>query len=180
MNLRMLGDNIALKLQPGAGRIGMIIIPDSQRSTRSQTFQTAKVVGEVGKNVKRVTRDSLVLVSEYFGDEVEVDGEKIRVGRERDIVGVVVNAGQPGEMVCCAGDRMLLEPLEDAQRVGAIYLPEERKVRDLRGRVVSAGPECEAVARGDTVLYPPKRAAEVRWGGKVLHLIEEPAAHCVL
>jgi co-chaperonin GroES (HSP10) len=82
-----LRDLLLIEPITASGMIGLIHIPDITKSTRNQTFQTAKVIASGPKAVARP--GTTVFVSEYFGDEIEVDGKKLRIGRERDCVGII-------------------------------------------------------------------------------------------
>ncbi len=86
--IRLLGDKIAVIPCSPQGMVGGIHIPDITKSTKNQTFHYAKVVAHGIKAVLAITGKT-VLVSEYAGDEVEVDGQKVFIMRERHIVGVV-------------------------------------------------------------------------------------------
>lgn len=88
MSLKVLSDRVAVELLPGVGMVGLLHIPDITKSSRNQTFTRAKVVAH-GPKVDAAKTGCTVLVSEHFGDDVEVDGKKYKVGRERDLVGVI-------------------------------------------------------------------------------------------
>lgn len=86
--IRVLSDRVAVEHLPGVGKIGLIHVPNVTKSSANQTFTHAKVVA-AGPKVELAKVGRTVFVSEFFGDEVEVDGKKYWIGRERDLVGVV-------------------------------------------------------------------------------------------
>lgn len=173
MSIRTLGDRIAVELLPGAGKIGSIYIPDATKSTRNQTFCRA-FVRSVGGGIKAsntVIPCGTVVVSEYFGDEVEVDGKKLRVGRVRDIVGVLGTEG-----IHPPDDRVLLERVDAPKMAGVIHLPEDRNLPHYWAKVVAVGPECVKDMRpGAEVLVQKHLAVEVRFEGREYLLADEPS-----
>jgi co-chaperonin GroES (HSP10) len=175
MPIKTLGDRIAVLPVPGAGKIGLLFIPDATKSTRNQTFCRAKVKS-AGKKVIVATEGRIIVVSEYFGDEVEVDGKKLRIGRERDIVGVMVNGNVDPQSV---GDRVLVERIEPPEKVGRILLPEDIREPQFRATVLASGPKC-VVKRDDVVLIPKSVSVVVRLEGKEYYLVDELAILAVL
>jgi len=163
--IRVLGDRIAVTPILGTGRIGLIYIPDTTKSSRNQTFGRALVVS-VGQAVKTVKVGDTLILSEYFGDEVTVEGQRLRVGRERDVTAIVSGA------LKTVGDRVLMKREDLATMIGEIFLPELQKVKEFVAVVVAAGEECE-VKIGDRVLVPKALAVEVNLEGRRLLLIDE-------
>lgn len=86
--IRVLSDRVAVEHLPGVGMIGAIHVPNVTKSSKNQTFTRAKVVA-AGPKVELAKVGTTVLVSEFFGDEVDVDGKRYWIGRERDLVGVI-------------------------------------------------------------------------------------------
>lgn len=170
MSIRTLGDRIAVEFLPGAGKIGSLFIPDATKSTRNQTFTRAKVVAN-GPDAKLAQAGAVAVVSEYFGDEVEVDDAKLRIGRERDIVAVITfDHIQP------PSDRVLLERVEAPKMAGMIHLPEDRNQPHYWAKVVAVGPECvKEMTVGSEVMVQKHLAAEVRFEGREYLLADEPS-----
>jgi len=94
MNLRPLDDGVVIKqLEAKEKTAGGIILPD----TAKEKPQIGKVVavgpGKVLENGKRakmsVKKNDEVIYGKYSGSEVEVDGEKLVILRESEILGIV-------------------------------------------------------------------------------------------
>ncbi len=169
INLRPLADRIAVRPLPGSGMIGLLHIPDATQSTRNQTFCRAEVLAH-GPKVKLALAGRKVIISEYFGDEIESYPESQRVGRERDIVAVETLGG-----LYPAGDRILLERIEREVVRGGIFIPENVTVQQYEGRVVAAGIDCRDVKVGDRVMVPKNLLVRVSLDGRDYLLIDEPA-----
>lgn len=94
MNLRPLDDGVVIKQLEAKGKTaGGIILPD----TAKEKPQIGKVVavgpGKVlddGKRAKMsVKKNDEVIYGKYSGNEVEIDGEKLVILRESEILGIV-------------------------------------------------------------------------------------------
>ena len=94
MKLRPLDDRIVIKqLEAEEKTAGGIILPD----TAKEKPQIGKVVvagpGKVLDNGKRnkmsVKKGDKVIYGKYMSNEVEIDGEKLVILRESDILGIV-------------------------------------------------------------------------------------------
>jgi co-chaperonin GroES (HSP10) len=176
MSIRVLGDRVAIELGQGVGKIGALFIPDATKSTRNQTFTRARVVS-VGIKVASICQGDTVVSSEYFGDEVEIDGRKLRIGRERDITAVLAGV----DSINAVTDRLMLDELESPDKIGDILLPESARKQEIKCRVISVGPEARwAVKPGDTVLIPKHKSVEVRFEGKRYRLIDLEAVLTIL
>jgi co-chaperonin GroES (HSP10) len=66
---------------------GAIHIPQT-RSSKNQTFHWSEVIS-VGGKVEHCKPGDKIYVSEYWGDQIEVDGEKLTLGSERDVTAIV-------------------------------------------------------------------------------------------
>jgi len=174
---RTLGDRIAVEIIRGQSVDGMavidgIFVSDVKKSTANQAFVLAEVVA-AGPAVKIALPSYLVLVSDYFGEEVEADGRKLRIGRERDIAAVKgVNCWIP------PADRVLLERI-DQKYVGPILLPEDMRAPYFEARVLHAGADAQVNA-SDRVLVPKDRSVKIAIGGQRMLLIEEPSILAIL
>ena len=93
MNIKPLGDRVLVKPAPAEEKtVGGIIIPD----TAKEKPQTAEILavgpgGVVdGKEVKmEVKVGDKVILSKYSGTEVKLDGEKLVIVRQSDILAIV-------------------------------------------------------------------------------------------
>lgn len=92
-HVRPLGDRVTLRELKREEKIGSIIIPetaDQQPVRRAEVIAVGpgKVVD--GKLTEpRVKAGETVLFGKYSGTEVTIDGEKIIVCREDDLLGVI-------------------------------------------------------------------------------------------
>lgn len=175
MIIRTIGDRIAISLMPGLGKIGRLFIPDATKSTRNQTFCRAKVVAH-GSKVQGAKEGKIIVVSEYFGDEVVIEGKTFRIGRERDIVGVLRKGDINPQPV---GDRVLIEKIDPPKMFGILHLPEDMSAQQFKARVLAVGPE-GTVKIGNTVMVPKAVSVEVRFDGSLFYLVDEPAILGVL
>lgn len=174
MTIRTIGDRIAVRLRLGTGKVGAIVIPDATKSTRNQTFFRAEVVS-AGSAVRLVKSGDTVIVSEYFGDEMLLDGKPLRIGRERDILGL-----EEAGTIMPPTNRLLLE-VEDAPRMaGALYLPEDLKEFQVKARVVAIGPKCLRELAGSVVLLPKIGTVTARIDDRVYLLSDEPTILAIL
>lgn len=171
--LQVLGDRVAVELHPGLGKIGSLFIPDTMKDTRNQTFTRATVVS-VGGKAKSLIVGAVVVVSDYFGDEIRQNGRRYRVGRERDVVAIVTLKG-----IAPLGDRLLLERIARPTMAGLLYLPDDMRAQQFEAKVVGAGPDA-TVKRGDRVLVAKDSSVAVRIDGKNLVWVDEPALLAVL
>ena len=94
MKLRPLDDRVIIKqLEAEEKTSGGILLPD----TAKEKPQIGKVIAtgpgktlDDGKRSKMsVKKGNKVLYGKYMGNEVEVDGEKLVILRESDILGIV-------------------------------------------------------------------------------------------
>jgi chaperonin GroES len=185
MKFNTLGDRIAIEALPGAGKIGLIHIPDSQKDSRSQTFHLAKVLA-AGPKVTLARPGRRIYVSEYFGDEVLIAGKKVRTGRERDIIGVVgdcLPAGTTGmgeSNLKPVGDRVLVDAHQAEEIRDGIVIPENTKRPVLVVKVVATGDGLVKddgtvipveVKPGDLVYVSKYGNSVVHWGTQKLMIV---------
>ncbi len=80
------------------------------------------------------------------------------------------------------GDRVLVEPIEENEKIGDIYIPDSAKEKPMQGKVLSVGKKTDKetgkeipfdVKAGDTVLLPKYGGTEVKLNGKKLQLVRE-------
>lgn len=86
--IRPLNDKIVIKPCSPVGMVDMLYVTNITKSTKNQTFHYAKVLAH-GRLVELAITGATVLVSEFAGEDCEIDGEKVWTLRERDIIGVV-------------------------------------------------------------------------------------------
>lgn len=94
MKIRPLGDRVLVEpIEEKEQTVGGIIIPDSAKEKPMQ----GKVIA-VGKKVEKDTGKELpfdvkagdtVLLPKYGGTEVKLDGKKLQLVREEDLLGVL-------------------------------------------------------------------------------------------
>lgn len=176
--IRTLSDRIAVEKLPGVGKLGLLFIPDTTSSTRNQTFCPARVLS-AGPKVVQAKAGETIVVSDYFGDEIDLDGKKVHIGRERDIMAVCVAIGMLAQKLQPVGNRVLMVKDEAERMAGDLYLPEDRKAPQFNATIVAVGPDC-VVQPDQTVLVPKAQSLVVRYGGNEYLLIEEPALLAIL
>ena len=79
------------------------------------------------------------------------------------------------------GDRVLIEPVEEEQKVGGIIIPDAAKEKPIKGKVLAIGKKVDTenkdipftVKVGDEVLLPKYGGTEVKLGDKKLQLVRE-------
>lgn len=86
--IRPLRDLIVIKPCSPVGMVDMLYVTNITKSAANQTFHYAKVLAH-GPKVVLAFEGTTVLVSEFAGEEIQLDGEKVWTVRERDIIGVV-------------------------------------------------------------------------------------------
>ena len=93
MNIRPLGDRVLVEpIEEKEQTVGGIIIPDSAKEKPMQ----GKVMA-VGKNLDMdgmeisfdVKKGDTVLLPKYGGTEIKLDGKKLQLVREEDLLGVL-------------------------------------------------------------------------------------------
>jgi co-chaperonin GroES (HSP10) len=57
-------------------------------------------------------------------------------------------------MISLLEDRVAVQPVFDADRIGHIYVPDQAKSRCKQGLVKYVGPDCKQVKPGDYVFFP--------------------------
>ena len=79
------------------------------------------------------------------------------------------------------GDRVLVEPVEEQEKIGDIYIPDSAKEKPIKGKVLAIGKKFDKehkelpfdVKVGDEVLLPKYGGTEVKLGDKKLQLVRE-------
>jgi chaperonin GroES len=93
MNLKPLGDRVIIKhLEEEAKTKSGIIIPDTakEKSRRGEVLATGEGAYEDGKLVPmQVKVGDVVIYREYAGDELKVEGEKVLILKQEDIIAIV-------------------------------------------------------------------------------------------
>lgn len=175
--IRLLRDLLAVEVKTGFRLVGRLFITDRMKDTRNQTFAWGEVVA-VGPKAAPAAVGDTALVSEYFGQEVKlVQGDVVRtlrVGRIRDIVGVV-----RGDDLLPPTDRVLMERIAGPAKVGRLWMPEDVRQVRFEARVVAVGPKA-LVKEGDRVLVEKDTTVRVEIDGRTFYLIGEPALLAVL
>lgn len=96
MNLKPLGDRIVVKRQEAGEKTkGGIILPDAAKEKPQMGTVIAVGDGKILKDGKRqelqVKPKDTILFSSYAGDEFKLDGDKVLLMREEDVLAVVEN-----------------------------------------------------------------------------------------
>ena len=94
MNLKPLGDRIVVKRQEAGEKTkGGIILPDSAKEKPQMGSVLAVGDGKILKDGKRqslqLKKGDTVLFTSYAGDEFKLDGDKVLLMREEDVLAVV-------------------------------------------------------------------------------------------
>lgn len=94
MKVVPLGDNIVVKrIEPEEVSRGGIVLPDSARETPKQGRVLSIGDGQRLPNGARarhvVAEGDRVLFGSYAGTEVEVDGQRVLIMREEDVLAIV-------------------------------------------------------------------------------------------
>ena len=88
MNIKPLADRVLVLPAPAEEKVGGIIIPD----TAKEKPQRGKVVatGKGTKDEEMILKEGdTVLYGKYAGTEIEVDGKKLLMMRQSDILGII-------------------------------------------------------------------------------------------
>ena len=94
MNLKPLGDRIVVKRQEAGEKTkGGIILPDSAKEKPQMGSILAVGDGKILKDGKRqplqLKKGDTVLFTSYAGDEFKLEGDKVLLMREEDVLAVV-------------------------------------------------------------------------------------------
>lgn len=96
MKLKPLHDNVVVKRDEAAGKsAGGIILPDTAKDSPRRGTVLAVGPGKLletssgGKQAMSVQASDRVIFSAYGGSEVELEGEKLLILSEKDILAVI-------------------------------------------------------------------------------------------
>ena len=93
MNIRPLGDRVLIEpIEEKDQVVGGIIIPDSakEKPMQGKVIAVGKKTDKDGKELKfDVKAGDTVLLPKYGGTEVKLDGKKLQLVREEDLLGVL-------------------------------------------------------------------------------------------
>ena len=93
MNIRPLGDRVLVEpIEEKEQNVGGIIIPDSakEKPMQGKVLAVGKKLDKAGKEIKfDVKKGDMVLLPKYGGTEVKLDGKKLQLVREEDLLGVL-------------------------------------------------------------------------------------------
>ncbi len=91
MTIKPLGDRVLVEPAKAEEVVGGIIIPDSAKEKPLKGI--VKAVGNGTKDEQmQVQAGDTVLYGKYAGTEIEVDGDKLLMMRQSDILAIVINA----------------------------------------------------------------------------------------
>lgn len=93
MKIRPLGDRVLVEpIEEKEQTVGGIIIPDSakEKPMQGKVIAVGKKTDKDGKEVQfDVKAGDTVLLPKYGGTEVKLDGKKLQLVREEDLLGVL-------------------------------------------------------------------------------------------
>ena len=93
MNIRPLGDRVLVEpIEEKEQTVGGIYIPDSakEKPMQGKVLAVGKNLDNDGKEIKfDVKKGDTVLLPKYGGTEVKLDGKKLQLVREEDLLGVI-------------------------------------------------------------------------------------------
>ena len=93
MNIRPLGDRVLVEpIEEKEQTVGGIIIPDSakEKPMQGKVVAVGKKTDKDGKEIAvDVKAGDTVLLPKYGGTEVKLDGKKLQLVREEDLLGVL-------------------------------------------------------------------------------------------
>lgn len=95
INIRPLGDRIIVEPVEQEETIagGMLILPETAKEKPQQGIVLAVGAGRRDENGKRIDMDTevgnRVLFAKYAGTEVKLDGKKLLIMKESDILGIL-------------------------------------------------------------------------------------------
>ena len=93
MNIRPLGDRVLVEpIEEKEQTVGGIYIPDSakEKPMQGKVLAVGKKLDKDGKEINfDVKKGDTVLLPKYGGTEVKLDGKKLQLVREEDLLGVL-------------------------------------------------------------------------------------------
>ena len=93
MNIRPLGDRVLVEpIEEKEQKVGGIIIPDSakEKPMQGKVIAVGKKLDKDGKEIAfDVKKGDTVLLPKYGGTEIKLDGKKLQLVREEDLLGVL-------------------------------------------------------------------------------------------
>lgn len=93
MNLKPLGDRVIVKpLEEEAKTKSGIIIPDTakEKSRRAEVLAVGEGAYDDGKLIPmQVKKGDVVICREYAGDEFKIEGEKVLIVKQEDIIAII-------------------------------------------------------------------------------------------
>ena len=93
MNIRPLGDRVLVEpVEEKEQTVGGIIIPDSakEKPMQGKVMAVGKKLDKNGKEIAfDVKKGDTVLLPKYGGTEIKLDGKKLQLVREEDLLGVL-------------------------------------------------------------------------------------------
>ncbi len=94
--IRPLNDRLIVKRDDADNKIGLVIVPDTAKQPPLVGMVIAVGPGNIGEDGKRTPLDvkegDSVIFRQYGGTEIEIEGEKLLILAEADVLGVLVPA----------------------------------------------------------------------------------------
>ena len=97
LNLRPLGDRVVVEPQDQEETFagGQLILPETAKEKPQQGKVLAVGAGKKDDDGKRIAMDveegQTVLFAKYAGTEIKIDGQKLLIMKESDILGILEN-----------------------------------------------------------------------------------------
>lgn len=77
------------------------------------------------------------------------------------------------EDILPVGDRVCIEPIEEPNTKGTIYVPDSAKPKPTRGTIISVGSGVTDLTKGMTVIFPKYNGVDVEVDGKEYIVMHE-------
>lgn len=94
MNIRPLGDRILVEpIEQEETTVGGILLPETAKEKPQQGLVIAAGAGRRDEDGKRIEMDvktgDKVLFAKYAGTEIKVEGKKVLIMKETDVLGII-------------------------------------------------------------------------------------------
>jgi co-chaperonin GroES (HSP10) len=165
--MQPLRDNLCAIPIEATDRVGALYMPANAKQALRTHYQS-KVLGAGPDAVKLCPVGSIIHTTESWGEEIMVNGDKLKLGRLRDINGVVKDGKlQP------VGDRVLCKEIVKEQEKDGIYIPEVTGKKDVKAEVVAVGEKVTDIKPGDHVFLARYVFSKIRVGEQEMVLVNE-------
>jgi co-chaperonin GroES (HSP10) len=165
--IQPLRDNLCAIPIEATDRVGALFMPANAKQALRTHYQS-KVLGAGPDAVNLCPVGSIIHTTESWGEEIEVRGKKAKLGRLRDINGVVKDGAlQP------VGDRVLCREIPKDDEKEGVFIPEVSGKLDVKAEVVAVGDKVTDIHPGDHVFLARYVFAKIRIGEQEMVLVNE-------